>query len=157
MKQHQPRPQANTQRRVLAGLLASGGIAAMLPASWTQPILRTVILPAHAQTTTGLPSPPPPEGETPVIARLNGVIDGDIGTEFTVDASASSGPDDVLLTFNFSANDACSVISQNGSTAIIRRNLIAGTCTVEVTVSGGGLQDSKSATASVTGAPPDPP
>jgi len=158
MKEQTSGSQTNAQRRVIAGLLTGGGMIAILPTSWTQPVLRAVVLPTHAQTTSDpTPPPPPPEESPPLIARLNGVVNGSIGTEFTVDAGASTGSDGAVLTFNFKANHDCTFISQNGATAVIRRNLIAGTCTVEVTVSDGSRKDTDTATASVTGAPPDPP
>lgn len=60
MKKQQPHQKAinmiedkplKTDRRKLLGYLGVGGIAACaLPAQWTKPIVNSVMLPAHAQT-----------------------------------------------------------------------------------------------------------
>jgi len=40
----------NTKRRKLLALAAIGAAATALPSRWSQPIIRSVVLPAHAQT-----------------------------------------------------------------------------------------------------------
>ena len=46
------RDAAGATRRKLLKLTGVAGVAAIvLPSSWTKPILRTVVVPAHAQTT----------------------------------------------------------------------------------------------------------
>lgn len=46
--------------RMLAGGAAAGAAAASLPAAWTQPVVQSVLLPAHAQT-SGEDTEPEPE------------------------------------------------------------------------------------------------
>lgn len=43
------------RRKLLLGSAATGGVAA-LPGSWKKPIIDTVLLPAHAETTSALPT-----------------------------------------------------------------------------------------------------
>ncbi len=143
-----PGGQKVARRRTLAALTT--GLVS-LP-FWLRPVVDSVVLPAHAQTTTdtdttGLPI-------EPVVARLSGVEEGEIGTTFNIDASASSGPDGAMLDYHFSAEGVCIVLSQSGATAVIQRLLIAGECTVSVTVSAGAQSDIASETAPVNGGPP---
>lgn len=49
-----PAPEQSEARRRLLKTLAAGGVAgAALPAQWTKPVIEAVILPAHAQATSG--------------------------------------------------------------------------------------------------------
>ncbi|MGA8261152.1 MAG: hypothetical protein WB783_13140 [Arenicellales bacterium] len=57
--------ESGTTRRRLLTTLGLGGSAIFLPAIWHKPIVRSLLLPAHAQT-----SPPePPTGEPPMFAN----------------------------------------------------------------------------------------
>ncbi len=150
----------NKRRALLKSARTATGILALSESStWIKPVVEVVMLPAHAQTT-------PAQGQTnqgtgpvnsPPVARLDGVVDGLINTQFIADAGASSDPDGDSLTYVFSVSGACSLDSQSGALATINRRLISGTCTVTVVVGDGALTDSTSASAQVTGGPPGPP
>ena len=45
---------SRARRKLLFGAAVAAGGAAVLPASWTKPVVDTVLLPAHAQTTDTL-------------------------------------------------------------------------------------------------------
>lgn len=133
-----------------AALVNIGGAfvaTSMLPSKWITPVINAVVLPAHGQMSEVIP----------VRAKLSGVVDGLIATNFTVDASASSGPVGATLNFTFTVDGGCILLSQSGPQAIIQRGLIAGVCTVKVTVSDGTDSDSETIEVQVTGGPPPPP
>jgi len=70
---------SSTRRRMLAGSVAAGAALPLLPAHWTHPVVDTVLLPAHAQTS----------GEqVPVTARFVAQCDSD-------------APDDQFYTIEF--------------------------------------------------------
>ena len=138
------------RKRALLKVTVGAGIVGGMPETWVKPVIQTIILPLHASTTNQII-----DLAIPLVARLNGVVDGAIGTEFVVDAGASTGPEGFI--FAFSSQGACSLVSQSGSTAVIRRNLIAGTCEVSVVVSAGSEVDDATASAEVSGGPPTPP
>lgn len=53
MKNHENHPQQPTRRRMLKGLAAGGGALAttrLVPESWKRPVVESMVLPAHAQT-----------------------------------------------------------------------------------------------------------
>lgn len=163
------------RRKTILGIVGTAGGASLLPEKWVKPVIDSVILPSHAQTssttTTSAPVTPAPTttastttstttttvAPDPVVAVLNGVVDGDIGTQFTVDASASTGPAGVMLSYMFSVDANCILMSQSGATAVIERGLIAGTCRVSVTVTDGATSDTATQTAQVIGGPPTTP
>ena len=73
--------QAMNRRKLLGSLAVVGGVSAM-PSTWVKPVINSVFLPAHAQTsiTDASPSPPPaetptPPGETPVLSLSATSID----------------------------------------------------------------------------------
>ena len=141
------RNQSPARRQLLKSLGISAAGAAMMPNRWSQPVVESVILPAHARTS--------------VMAMLNGVVDGPAGSTFMVDASTSTFPDMSMPTFDFMASGGCTVQSQSGNTATIVRGVNSGICTVTVTVTAivgtEVLIDTLSATANVIGGPPPPP
>lgn len=67
------------RRRVLAGVLAGGavaGTAAAVPSVWTRPVVQSVLLPAHAQTSAddsdGQSDRPPEDGNFSGRVMVNG-------------------------------------------------------------------------------------
>ena len=67
----------NTRRKLLIGLGSTVVGASQLPKSWSKPIVNSVILPTHAQTTetdtspTPTPPPPPPPLPTSFSGTIN--------------------------------------------------------------------------------------
>jgi len=57
------------RRNVLKGGVVVGGAAVaaalMLPKKWTRPLVEAVVVPAHAQTSPGAPTPAPTPSPTP--------------------------------------------------------------------------------------------
>ena len=49
---------SNSRRKALKAIGVGGVLAGTIPASWTKPVVKSVILPAHAQTS---PAPPAPD------------------------------------------------------------------------------------------------
>ncbi len=144
----------SVKRRRSLKLVTGGSLLGVGLQYWVTPVVSSVVLPAHAQAT---PPPPPDPKPDPVVARLSGVNAGRIGTVFTVDASASTGPAGATLQFAFQTANDCVLVSQSGSQAVIQRKLVAGTCTVSVTVSSGAESDTAQDSAPVNGGPPPPP
>ncbi len=165
---------SNSRRHALIGIVSVLGSTSVLPQKWVKPVINTVILPAHAQTsatttmtptttvtpttttspTTTTATPTTTAAPEPVVAVLNGVVDGPAGTTFTADASASTGPMGAMLSYTFSGSGNCTLVSQSGAMAEIMRGQF-GMCTVSVTVTDGNTSDTASASATIT--PPLPP
>ena len=58
MSKQEEQKQANSRRKALKAITAaSGGIVA---AKWSKPVVDSVVLPAHAQTSPAAPAPQPP-------------------------------------------------------------------------------------------------
>lgn len=112
-----------SERRKLLAALGITGASAYLPTSWTKPVVESVILPAHAQTTPSAPG-------TQTISRLTftysdtvdesdsndglpaGVNDGDPVT-ISISFAASA-----LENQSFGANDVLSFVWQVGSLTV---------------------------------------
>jgi len=133
-------------RRKLVLLTGVSGIAGLTADVWLKPVVNSVVLPVHAQTSMG-----------PVMAVLEGVEDGEINTEFTVQAGSSSSSDSASLSYVFTIEGNCELVSQSDGSAVIRRGLLAGECIVTVVISDGETSDTVSVTSTVTGGPPGTP
>jgi len=59
------------RRKVLKGAAAAVASTALLPDAWVKPVLRTVVVPAHAQTTVVTTSPPTTGTETPQTTSIS--------------------------------------------------------------------------------------
>ena len=60
--------EVEARRNVLKGGVVVGGAAvaaALAPKKWTRPLVEAVIVPAHAQTSPGAPTPSPTPSPTP--------------------------------------------------------------------------------------------
>lgn len=50
MRKNEPSQRSDGRRRVLSAILWGGSAVVTLPESWTRPVIQSVLLPAHAQT-----------------------------------------------------------------------------------------------------------
>lgn len=82
------------RRSVLKSVALSGAGLSVLPSAWTKPVVNSVLLPAHAQTT----AMPPPVVECPMLITGNGTF------------SAGSAAGTCGLSFEFLSGDAANAI-----------------------------------------------
>ena len=59
---HDRKQKKSGRREIIKLAGAVGVVASILPTSWTKPILKTVVVPAHAQTTPVVVGPTGPAG-----------------------------------------------------------------------------------------------
>lgn len=102
---------ASARRRLVAGigLGSAAGVAGMLPARWTKPVVDSILLPAHAQATQPGPDPQPDPGPTcPDLPDVR--TESGLGTAFGlgdgVTASVNVNPDDFTYEFSNGAPSA---------------------------------------------------
>ncbi len=70
-----------TRRKIIKGVIGTGLVSGALPNSWMKPVVNTVVLPAHAQTTeTTTPAP---------VATITATASGPILTQSINEDSAS--------------------------------------------------------------------
>lgn len=99
------------RRSVLKSVALSGAGLSVLPSAWTKPIINSVLLPVHAQTTTmptptpPPPPPPPPPVECPMLTIGNGTFSagsaaGTCGLSFELLSDDAATPVDIISIMN---------------------------------------------------------
>jgi len=118
---------STSRRRLLTALTAGGAAVVAAPAEWTKPALKSVVLPAHAQTS--------PAGGGCVISLAGaGVLNDGISMSITAQADADCGS---TASVEVRDSDGSLLISCSNNTVPFGNGKVSWSCTGSTDLAGG--------------------